>query len=43
MDGKRLGTPPEIPALGAHSETLLAELGYAVEEIARFKSTGAVE
>jgi crotonobetainyl-CoA:carnitine CoA-transferase CaiB-like acyl-CoA transferase len=43
MDGRRLGTPPEIPAAGAHSDILLAELGYAEGEIAQLKKAGAVE
>jgi crotonobetainyl-CoA:carnitine CoA-transferase CaiB-like acyl-CoA transferase len=43
MDGKRLGSPPEIPEMGANSNGLLAQLGYSEEEITALKTAGAVE
>jgi crotonobetainyl-CoA:carnitine CoA-transferase CaiB-like acyl-CoA transferase len=43
MDGKRLGSPPAIPEMGADSDGLLAELGYSEEEITALKTAGAVE
>jgi crotonobetainyl-CoA:carnitine CoA-transferase CaiB-like acyl-CoA transferase len=39
-DGPRVDTPPA--RLGAHTEEVLAELGYAKADIARFRETGVV-
>jgi crotonobetainyl-CoA:carnitine CoA-transferase CaiB-like acyl-CoA transferase len=43
MDGKRLGSPPDIPATGANSDALLNALGYGETEIAELRSAGAVQ
>jgi crotonobetainyl-CoA:carnitine CoA-transferase CaiB-like acyl-CoA transferase len=42
MDGRRFGTRLDVPAVGSHVDTLLAELGYRAEEIERMKREGAV-
>jgi crotonobetainyl-CoA:carnitine CoA-transferase CaiB-like acyl-CoA transferase/sulfur carrier protein ThiS len=40
------GTPPSVrrhpPLLGEHTDEILAELGYTVEEIAAFRAEGAI-
>jgi crotonobetainyl-CoA:carnitine CoA-transferase CaiB-like acyl-CoA transferase len=38
--GPRVDTPP--PALGEHSEAILAELGYSSEDVAQFRSSKVV-
>jgi crotonobetainyl-CoA:carnitine CoA-transferase CaiB-like acyl-CoA transferase len=42
MDGRRFGTRLDVPATGGHTDALLAELGYPVEEIERMKREGSV-
>jgi crotonobetainyl-CoA:carnitine CoA-transferase CaiB-like acyl-CoA transferase len=39
-DGPRIDTPP--PRLGQHTDEILAELGYAPEQIAALRQSGAV-
>jgi crotonobetainyl-CoA:carnitine CoA-transferase CaiB-like acyl-CoA transferase len=40
--GGALGFQGPVPALGQHTESALAELGYAAEEIARLRAGGAI-
>ena len=42
MDGKRLGTSPNIPEMGADSDTILTALGYGAAAIAALKGNGVV-
>lgn len=42
LDGSPLALPPPAPALGADSETLLLEAGYAPEEIAALRAQGVI-
>ena len=42
MDGKRLGTSPTIPEMGADSDTILTALGYGAAAIAALKGNGVV-
>ncbi|HEV7232820.1 MAG TPA: CaiB/BaiF CoA-transferase family protein, partial [Sphingorhabdus sp.] len=43
MGGRRLGNSPQIPPVGADTDTLLAGLGYNAEQIASLRTGGAVE
>jgi crotonobetainyl-CoA:carnitine CoA-transferase CaiB-like acyl-CoA transferase len=42
MDGKRLGVRHNPPALGQHTWSILAELGYDAEKIDAMQSRKAV-
>ena len=42
MDGKRLGTSPNIPDMGADSDAILTALGYGAAAIAALKGNGVV-
>ena len=42
MDGKRLGTSPNIPDMGADSDAILGEFGYVADAIAALRSSGLV-
>lgn len=43
MDGQRFGTRLDVPSLGSHSRALLAQLGYAEDEIVRLEADGTVK
>ena len=36
------GDPPRAPDFGEHSEEILSELGYAADDIARYKDAGII-
>ncbi len=36
------GDPPRAPDFGEHSEEILSELGYAADDIARYRDTGII-
>ncbi len=42
MDGQRFGTRLNVPALGSHSDELLAELGYTGADIAALHGAGVI-
>lgn len=42
LDGERLPLRTDPPALGQHTEALLAELGYRADEIARLRADGVI-
>ena len=42
MDGQRLGVRAQPPRAGAHSQALLAQLGYSADEIASLRAAHAV-
>jgi crotonobetainyl-CoA:carnitine CoA-transferase CaiB-like acyl-CoA transferase len=42
MGGRRLGNSPQIPLVGAHTDSLLEELGYDAAQIAGFRTANAV-
>lgn len=42
MDGKRIGTPQQLPKAGADQTEVLRDLGYSEEKIAELRSSGAM-
>ena len=42
MDGQRLGVRLQPPTLGAHTQELLAQLGYAPDEVQSLRAVSAV-
>lgn len=42
MDGRRYGTRLDLPAVGSHTQELLAGLGYTREQIDAFRAAGVV-
>jgi len=42
IDGERLPLRANPPSLGEHTETLVAELGYAPEEVAQLRAAGVI-
>ena len=42
MDGQRLGIRSDPPKMGEHTEALLQEMGYSVDEIAALRAASAV-
>jgi crotonobetainyl-CoA:carnitine CoA-transferase CaiB-like acyl-CoA transferase len=43
MGGRRLGNSPQIPPVGADTDSLLVGLGYDAEQIGELRKSGAVE
>ncbi len=42
MDGRRFGAELDVPAIGSHTQELLAELGYSAEAIERLCADGVL-